>query len=75
MQDVLADKRDSYVDILTCFDVNWLKRRDPDPNYIINILLFIIIIIIIVILINDDYNDTIIMMMVMYTIIIVIASL
>ncbi|MAD84178.1 MAG: hypothetical protein CL912_14540 [Deltaproteobacteria bacterium] len=36
MQDVLADKRDSYVDILTCFDVNWLKRRDPDPNYIIN---------------------------------------
>ena len=36
LQDVLADKRDPYVDILICFDVNWLKRRDSDPNYIIN---------------------------------------
>jgi len=36
LQDVPTNKRDSYVNILTYFNVNWPRRCDPDPDCIIN---------------------------------------
>jgi len=36
LQDVPADRGDPYVDILACFDVNRPRRRDPDPDCIID---------------------------------------
>jgi len=36
LQEVPADRGDPYVDILACFNVNRPRRRDPDPDCIID---------------------------------------